>query len=117
MHYIKHNGETGEHESRSGITREAVDRTAQTTVCTCFNPANNKLHGGEIMRVKQINWSYPSSTNAEKFGFGREGCFTFETSKDGKPPVAHAGFSTLEKAKEFANEGPQAEYSWSNFTL
>lgn len=41
------------------------------------------------MKKKSIGWSYPSSTNAEKFKF-KAGCWTLEISDAGQPPTAIA---------------------------
>ena len=58
--------------------------------------------------AKTVEWSYPSSSNAQKFGFGKSGCYTVETACGCEPPEAIAGFKTLEEAKEFADKMPQA---------
>lgn len=54
---------------------------------------------------KQIDWSYPTSGNAERFGFAK-GCWTVQVSTDHRPPVAFAGFGTEAEAVTFARSLP-----------
>lgn len=48
---------------------------------------------------KLVEFSYPSSPNAAKFGFAKTGCYTLHTAS---PTAGHktvAGFATLREAK------------------
>lgn len=66
------------------------------------------------MTKKQISWSYPSSPNAEKFGFSN-GCYSVATvSSPNWIPRYFAGFKTFEEAKTFADT---LEFEWSRYTL
>lgn len=51
-------------------------------------------------RYKRIEWSYPTSDNATKFGFCTTGCYTVETSTRCGIPVAESGHETLNEALE-----------------
>ena len=69
------------------------------------------------MKMKSIAWSYPTSPNADRFGF-RAGCWTVRTVEgEGtpavQPPVAIRGFRTKEEAKDYANTMPEL---WSRWT-
>lgn len=69
------------------------------------------------MKAKQVAWSYPSSPNAEKFGFGGKGCYTVSTiiiSPMRLPGEAVAAFATLQAAKDFAAKMPEP---WDKYTL
>jgi hypothetical protein len=52
---------------------------------------------------KLVEWSYPSSPNAEQFGFAKKGCYTLHTANtefvpfDGHKTIG--GFATLSEAK------------------
>lgn len=50
----------------------------------------------------QIEWSYPSSTNAKTFGFYDQGCYTVSKTDNIKPPKGLAGFATIEQARAYA---------------
>jgi hypothetical protein len=65
------------------------------------------------MTQKSINWSYPSSTNANKFGF-KAGCWTVSVGEQSTPPIAIAGFATAEQAVQFALTLPEP---WSRWQL
>lgn len=60
------------------------------------------------MTVKSIDWSYPTSTNAERFNF-KDGCWSVSVGRYGKPPHAVAGFKT--KAEAIAHAG-LLPYQW-----
>lgn len=53
-------------------------------------------------KLKAINWSYPTSPNAIRFGFASTGCYTVSIIRGNTPPVAQAGFRTLKQAQDFA---------------
>ena len=53
------------------------------------------------MKTKRIEYSYPTSANAERFGY-RNGCYCVELQDGIKPPKAIAGFATIEAAEVFA---------------
>ena len=46
-----------------------------------------------MSRVKEINWSYPTSDNAKAFGYAGTGCYTLAVGEVGKPLVAVFGHS------------------------
>lgn len=69
------------------------------------------------MKAKQVAYSYPSSPNAEKFGFGKTGCYTVSLvalSPVRKPPVSVIGLASLESAKAYANTMPEP---WDKYSL
>lgn len=53
-------------------------------------------------QTKQIDWSYPTSTNAERLGFARTGCWTVSIASGNRVAVAVAGFPTESQAAEHA---------------
>lgn len=63
--------------------------------------ANNHLK-------KQVEYSYPTSTNAKKFGFYNDGCYTVELydSLYISTPKALTAFKTKEEAVAFAETLP-----------
>lgn len=52
--------------------------------------------------TKRVEYSYASSPNAYRLGFGRKGCYTVEKVKGIGPGTAVKGFSTLEQARAYA---------------
>lgn len=55
-----------------------------------------------------VDWSYPSSPNAVRFGCSKTGCYTVsrtDRKRDGspKPPKAIAGFNTRGEAEAYAH--------------
>jgi len=52
--------------------------------------------------VKSVDWSYPSSENASRFGFAKTGCWTVKTRAAGSIGGAVAGFATANEALAFA---------------
>ena len=64
------------------------------------------------MLVKSVQYSYPSSPNAERFGY-EDGCYTIEVGDESKPLSAVAAFETLEEAREHADgiELPYSKYT------
>ena len=67
---------------------------------------NETLNQLDHMTTKRVDYSYPTSTNATRFGFGKTGCYTVETVKHPQPPKAVAGFSTLDEARAHAETLP-----------
>jgi hypothetical protein len=63
---------------------------------------------------KSIEWSYPTSTNANKFGFANDGCYTVEMvdSFGNNLPKAIKGFATLDEAINYANTLPDEYISY-----
>lgn len=70
--------------------------------------------GHEFMIFKTVEFSYPTSPNAVKFGFGKVGCWTVETAEDSNPPKAVKGFSLRDDALAYAES---LEFSWSPIFL
>ena len=64
------------------------------------------------MKTKSIGYSYPTSTNAKRFGFARSGCYVVSLCV-GDRSRDLAGFASLEDAELFA--GKLAE-PWDRFT-
>lgn len=54
------------------------------------------------MKTKSIDWSYPSSPNAIRFGFPA-GCWTVSRMNGDNPGEAVAGFATEREAIALAN--------------
>ncbi len=63
--------------------------------------------------TKQVEWSYPTSPNADRFKF-KTGCWTVETVEGHNPPVARAAFATREEAMQNADTMP---YAWNPLFL
>lgn len=53
------------------------------------------------MKTKSLDWSYPTSDNAVRFGF-KAGCWTINQYQQGRLPLALRGFATREEAITFA---------------
>lgn len=60
---------------------------------------------------KTVEYSYPTSPNATKFGFGKTGCYCVKTIKENNPGVAVAAFATEQEAKKHAEALP-FEWHW-----
>lgn len=56
--------------------------------------------------VKAINWSYPSSGNARRFGFHDAGCWTVSVGEFGQPLKGVAGFAEKPEAIAHAKALP-----------
>lgn len=59
--------------------------------------------------LKTVEYSYPSSTNATRFGFGDKGCYTVEEIKQtdkGSKTVAIAAYLTKPEAVKHAETLP-----------
>ena len=67
------------------------------------------------MKVKAIEYSYPTSPNADRFGF-KTGCYTVEIGElpKVKPFKAVAGFKTITEAAAFAATMPEPFSSQSH---
>lgn len=50
------------------------------------------------MKAKTVQWSYPTSTNAKKFGFNDTGCWCVEFQEGNNPPEAMQGFPSRSSA-------------------
>lgn len=63
---------------------------------------------------KEVNWSYPTSPNAVKFGFSKSGCFTLSVidRKDFKLPKGISGHPTREQA---IDAGIAIDLPWMNY--
>lgn len=75
------------------------------------------MKGIAMITKKRVEWSYATSINAERFGFGQSGCFTVATVKytpTMRPPKPLAGFATLNEARAYAESLPQ---QWDNLTM
>lgn len=66
------------------------------------------------MTFKSVDYAYPTSPSASKFGFGKTGCYCVELSKDQQPPKAIAGYATRQEALAHAKRLPE---SWSSAFL
>ncbi len=55
---------------------------------------------------KEVGYSYPSSSNATRFGFARTGCHTVSLWDKINPPKAVAAFATREQAVNHADTLP-----------
>lgn len=65
------------------------------------------------MTTKRIEYSYPTSPNATRFGL-RDGGYTVELLAHASAiPKAIAGFKTLAEAKAYANQMPEP---WNRLT-
>lgn len=64
------------------------------------------------MKTKRIEYSYPTSPNAERFHFPR-GCWTVELVNGFSPGLAVAAFSTIEEAEKYAAHRPE---EWNRLT-
>lgn len=65
---------------------------------------------------KLVEWAYPTSDNARKFGFAKTGCWTVETQIGIEPPKALAGYVDRQSALKHA-VSLQAEWhpAWLRF--
>jgi hypothetical protein len=64
-------------------------------------------------KLKTVEYSYPSSSNAAKFGFSNSGCYTVETIGEHygshSIPKPVAAFATKDEAVKYAETLP---YEW-----
>jgi hypothetical protein len=66
--------------------------------------------------TKNVNWSYPSSQNAQSFGHYLTGCYCVNVSEGARGGVAQAAFTSKQKAFAYADkEFP--DIPWSRWTL
>lgn len=59
------------------------------------------------MKTKQIDFSYPTSTNATNMGFGKTGCWTISVANGNQVAKAVAGFETQSEAIQAALAMPE----------
>lgn len=65
---------------------------------------NNQLSkSGQVERYKVVEFSYPTSPNAKRFGFYHNGCWTVEV-ECGIGREIIQGFETQQAAIDYANE-------------
>lgn len=50
-----------------------------------------------------IEWSYPTSPNAQKFGF-KKGCYTVSSVKGNNPPKELIAFATKQEAENWVSK-------------
>jgi hypothetical protein len=70
------------------------------------------------MHTKSIEWAYPTSDYANRFGFPTSGCWVVETQfhpVDDKPPAGLAGFNQKADAIRWAEEH-LANIPWSRYS-
>lgn len=65
-------------------------------------------------KQKSIGWSYPTSPNAQTFGYNSTGCYTVNLGVPGKPARAIKAFTSWDAAKACADMMPN---DWSRFTM
>ncbi len=63
-------------------------------------------------QFKEVSYSYPSSCNAERTGFGKTGCFTVSVERHATGSTAHvytvvSGHATRDEAFDAADKLPQ----------
>jgi hypothetical protein len=63
--------------------------------------------------TKSVDYAYPSSTTAGKYGFGRTGCYAVYERKGNQPPRSLAAFSTLDEARQYAET---LTHPWDRYT-
>lgn len=76
---------------------------------TAFNLADI---ADKVCTRKAVQWSYPTSTNAGKMGFGKAGCWTVEAIRflpAQQPPVPLKGFADKGEAIAYAET---LEHDW-----
>ncbi len=56
--------------------------------------------------TKLVDYSYPTSTNATKYGFGKTGCYTVSVAKGSAPGKAVKAFADKASALAFAETLP-----------
>lgn len=70
-----------------------------------------------LSKPYEVDWSYPTSDNASKFGFYRTGCWTVSKRCNPKPPQALAGFASREDALQYAVNRITADFMASGRPL
>lgn len=53
-------------------------------------------------KIKSVAYAYPSSPDAERFGF-KNGCYVVDVRDEGEPPEGVAGFATKFEAIKHAS--------------
>ena len=71
------------------------------------------------MKLKQIQWSYPTSENAKSMGFEKTGCWTVSFFPKHGYPKAQAGFDTVVEAIAFASVFPHIRFGrpWRKYDI
>ena len=66
---------------------------------------------------KSVGYAFPTSSNAARFGFDKQGCYIVALGSEGTILDAVAGFETLQSAKDFAATLPQlfSKYSLQTY--
>lgn len=65
-----------------------------------------------MARAVNIAWSYPTSPNADRFGFDNTGCWTVQIIEGGSPPESIAAFDRAELAVKCA-DALRLPYHWA----
>lgn len=69
------------------------------------------------MKTKSVEFAYPSSPQANRFGFAKLGCYVVELSEGTNPPIAIAGYFTKLEAWQHADTLPEPwSPSFTRFT-
>jgi len=69
-----------------------------------------------MKKEKQVDFAYPTSINAEKFGYSKTGCWVLKIGKAGKPLNAIKAFETQKEAvKHACDYYPKTD--WSTATV
>ena len=66
------------------------------------------------MVVKSVEYAYPTSPHAEKWGFGKSGCYTVQQGEQTLPKVVIAAYT--EQADAIAH-AERLELPWSRYTI
>jgi len=66
--------------------------------------------------TKLVDYSYPTSPNATKHGFGKVGCYTVSIAKGHAPGKDAKAFPTKEEAMTFAESLPMPFHRFQTFT-
>lgn len=66
--------------------------------------------------TKSVEYAYPSSISATKFGYADKGCWCYETCSGVKPPKAIKGFANKSEAMKYAETQPEPwNETWLRF--
>jgi len=64
------------------------------------------------LMTKGVDYSHPTSPNADKFGFSRQGCWTVSMHRMGKIPRAVSAHATEAEARAVAEAMPEIPWNW-----
>jgi len=67
-------------------------------------------------QTKLVDYSYPTSPNASKHGFGKTGCYTVSVARGHAPGKAIKAFATKPDALAFASTLPMPFHRFQTFT-